>query len=346
MPCQYQPVEGNRNGHRVLPGDMQRGGIQPDRTLELRLFHHFTVEAHKALTRKDSQDVHLFRTSIPQLALSHEFLLDTILALSALHLEHLESNTGKSWMRTGLDYQDRALPAFNKALAQITPGNCEAVIICAMLMIVLVLAIPSVADGSVSSDPISEIVSLRNLLHGIVQIVMQSRDVLHNGELGPFFLPLPQPKFPAESQAAEMERLRSEAFHSPEQFDLHKSTLHALERLDTIINDSDKEHQEIYRAACKSLQECVERYLWDQRGILAYPLRTDFSIFTLLEQDDPMAKLFFVHYGVALHLLTDRWFAKDAGKRLVRALLPSFDTAEQKWVDATEWAKRSVGIED
>jgi hypothetical protein len=125
-----------------------------------------------------------------------------------------------------------------------------------------------------------------------------------------------------------------------------RSTLHALKRLHTIINDSDKEHQEIYRTACKSLQECLERYIWDQRGILEYPLRSDFSIFTLLEQEDPMAKLIFVHYGVALHLLTDRWFAKDAGKRLVRDLLRSFGTADQQWVDAIEWAKKSVGIED
>ena len=61
-----------------------------------------------------------------------------------------------------------------------------------------------------------------------------------------------------------------------------------------------------------------------------------------------MAKLFFVHYGVALHLLTDRWFAKDSGKRLVRALLPSFGTDDKEsveWVDTIQWAKRSVGIE-
>ena len=82
-------------------------------------------------------------------------------------------------------------------------------------MIVLNLAIPSVADGSLSSDPISDILSLRKLLHGIVQIIMQSEDVLYNGELGPFFLPLPKPEFPAESQAAEMERLRSEALVLP-----------------------------------------------------------------------------------------------------------------------------------
>jgi hypothetical protein len=208
-------VEAGLSGHRGLPGDMQRGGIQPDRKLELKLFHHFTIEVLTALTRKDSQDVHLFQTSIPKLALSHEFLLDTILALSALHLEHLKSNTGKSWIRTGLDYQDRALPAFNKALAQITSGNCEAVTVCVMLMIVLVLAIPSVADGSVSSDPISEIISLRNLLHGIRHIAMQSLDVLHNGALGPFFLPLPKPESPSGSQTAEIERLRSEALVLP-----------------------------------------------------------------------------------------------------------------------------------
>jgi len=207
-------VATGRDGQRV-PGSMQRDGIRPDRTLELRLFHHFSFDTYKALIRKDSQDAHFLQISIPTLALSNDFLLDTIMALSALHLEYLESNTSKSWLRTGLDYQDRALLAFNKALSQITPSNCEAVTISSMLMIVLVLAVPSVADGSDSSDPVSEILGLRHLLHGIGHIVLQSQDVIHSGGYRSFILPLPPPEPLAGSQsgspADEMERLRSEA---------------------------------------------------------------------------------------------------------------------------------------
>jgi len=59
-----------------------------------------------------------------------------------------------------------------------------------------------------------------------------------------------------------------------------------------------------------------------------------------------MAVLFFLHYGVALHLLTHRWFTKGSGKRLVRALVQSFNTDKEQWVDTIQWAKKSVGIED
>lgn len=211
-------MEAGRDGHRV-PGSIQRDGIRPDRTLELRLFHHFSFDTYKALIRKDSQDAHFLQIGIPKLALSNDFLLDTIMALSALHLEYLESSARKSWLRTGLDYQDRALPAFNKALSEITPSNCEAVTICAMLMIVLVLAIPGVADGSDSSDPVSEILGLRNLLHGIGHIVLQSLDVIHSGGYRSFIMPLPPPEPVAGSLAGspadEMERLRSEALVKP-----------------------------------------------------------------------------------------------------------------------------------
>lgn len=122
--------------------------------------------------------------------------------------------------------------------------------------------------------------------------------------------------------------------------------LQALERFYILINDSDKQHQEVYRNSCTSLQECLESYLRDQRGILVWPLRADFSIFTLLEQEDILAKIFFLHYGVALHLLTHRWFTKGSGKRLVRALVQSLSTDKEPWVETIQWAKRSVGIEN
>lgn len=69
------------------------------------------------------------------------------------------------------------------------------------------------------------------------------------------------------------------------------------------------------------------------------------EIFSLFEEQDPLANLCFLHYGVALHLLTERWFAKDAGRRLVRALQSSFDNPDPQWVEMIEWAKTSVGIE-
>lgn len=193
MICQYQPVEPGRLAGRAMPGDLQGEGIQQDRTLELGLFHHFTMETYKALARDNSQDGDFLQRGIPKLALSHEFLLDTILALSALHLEHLGKDKSKSWMRTALHYHDRALLAFNKALAHITPQNCEAVTVCSMLMIVLVIAIPGVADGGEYSNPVGEILGLRNCLHGVRLIATQSVEIISTGELGSFFMPSPDP---------------------------------------------------------------------------------------------------------------------------------------------------------
>jgi len=116
------------------------------------------------------------------------------------------------WLHIGLDYQHRALLAFNKALENINSFNCEAIAVCSMLMIILVMAIPGVSQDDSPPDPASEILGLRNLLQGITHILCQSEDTLRKGELGPWFQPFlePKPKISRESQLTSINSLDCE----------------------------------------------------------------------------------------------------------------------------------------
>jgi gamma-glutamyltranspeptidase/glutathione hydrolase len=187
---------------------MPREAHQPDRTIELALFHHFSTVTYKTL-REDERSDHHLQVVIPRLALSHDYLLDTVLALSALHTESLDVCITRYWLHIALDYQHRALLAFNKALANITSRNCEAIAVCSMLMIILVLAIPGVSQDESPPDPASEILGLRNLLQGISHILCQSEETLRKGELGPWFQPIfePKPKVSRESQLTSIDSL-------------------------------------------------------------------------------------------------------------------------------------------
>lgn len=102
----------------------------------------------------------------------------------------------------------------------------------------------------------------------------------------------------------------------------------------------------MYRSACVSLQESISKFPSDLSSIIGWPIKISPEILSLYEQDEPIAKLLFVHYGVTLQLIDHRWFAKNAGKRLVRALVPYFGTAELKYAEIIQWAKKSVGIEE
>lgn len=80
------------------------------------------------------------------MASNHAFVLDSILAISALHLARLETSPKKSWLQTALRYQNLTLAGFNEALSTISPENCEAVSLCSVFVLMLSLAGPGVCN--------------------------------------------------------------------------------------------------------------------------------------------------------------------------------------------------------
>ncbi|KIM92855.1 hypothetical protein OIDMADRAFT_138888, partial [Oidiodendron maius Zn] len=292
------------------------GGL--DRTLELQLFHHYSTVTCITLA-EDEKDIQFLQVAIPKLAFSHTFLLDSILAMSALHLAHLEdTSASKFWLQIALRYQNRTLLGFNKSLLQITTLNCEALLMCSIFVLMLTISLLGAPDEDYS-DPVSEIIRSRKLLHGVVLILTQSLDTIRSGVLAPW------------------------------------STVSGLKRLHAVITNTnltndERQNQHIYIGACQSLQKVVEAF--HRSGsigrILVWPLYISTSFLSLLEAKDPIALLIFIHYGVALDLISHRWVVQDSGKRLVQALIPSLRCAavqaKQDWVQIIEWARNTVGL--
>lgn len=139
------------------------------------------------------------------------------------------------------------------------------------------------------------------------------------------------------------------------QYPTLQSTVSGLKRLHAVITNTnltndERQNQHIYIGACQSLQKVVEAF--HRSGsigrILVWPLYISTSFLSLLEAKDPIALLIFIHYGVALDLISHRWVVQDSGKRLVQALIPSLRCAavqaKQDWVQIIEWARNTVGL--
>jgi hypothetical protein len=157
----------------------------------LRLLHHYSTSTYETFSEKDVSKNHN-KIQIPKVAMSHPFLLDSILAVGALHLEHLGDKPGKFWLRTGLDYHQKSLASFTAAVTNINSQNCEAVAICSMFTIVITLAVQAVSSESPSD--LSGILGLRGLLEGIMNILRDWRDYLLQGEFKEYFRPMLDPK--------------------------------------------------------------------------------------------------------------------------------------------------------
>ncbi|KAF3070157.1 hypothetical protein CFAM422_006847 [Trichoderma lentiforme] len=94
--------------------------------LDLRLMHQysvFTVQSFEAVWRNERVSDAMLR-EIPQLALEHEFLMDTVLLVAMIHLAYTDPVSRES-LPIYL-YRDQALRSFRQAVASISTQNISA----------------------------------------------------------------------------------------------------------------------------------------------------------------------------------------------------------------------------
>ncbi|CZR67151.1 uncharacterized protein PAC_17050 [Phialocephala subalpina] len=353
-----------------FPDDIE---IPPDisltvRTLELKLFHHFSTVTGTTLVHKDDgpRGLYHFQVLTPNLALQHQFLLETLMALTALHLAHLDPTTRDSWIRIAMTYHDRALVGFNEALANITPSNCEAATLSSIFVLIITIAVMGMSrrNDTLELDAVSEVVGLRKLLQGVEIILVQSENTIQNGDFREWLQPMLDShhhKIAVQDSGVSIAQKYWESHPEDSHPDsrLYHSLLESLNSLLALIFDQSGEHKETYQASCQYLQEAMRTFPSHHYfgSVLTWTLRIHPTFVELLEEKDTVACLIFVHWGVALHLIRDEWFARDAGAQIVRALLPSLDAAlgeNQEMIDPAmddgqrefarviEWARQAV----
>ncbi|KAL6818982.1 hypothetical protein V8C40DRAFT_252188 [Trichoderma camerunense] len=116
--------------------------------LDLRLMHQysvFTVQSFEAVWRNERVSDAMLR-EIPQLALEHEFLMDTVLLVAMIHLAYTDPVSRES-LPIYL-YRDQALRSFRQAVASLSTQNISAVRAASHLLAVVSFAIDRVTKHS------------------------------------------------------------------------------------------------------------------------------------------------------------------------------------------------------
>ncbi|KIN06757.1 hypothetical protein OIDMADRAFT_108403, partial [Oidiodendron maius Zn] len=76
-----------------------------------KLLHHYSTTVYETLSTIPSQQKE-WRTSVLHIAFQHSFLLRAVLAMSALHLAHVEGNMAAQFIREAAIHQQAALTEF------------------------------------------------------------------------------------------------------------------------------------------------------------------------------------------------------------------------------------------
>lgn len=148
----------------------------------MRLFHHYVTETYITLCQ-GRLDANHFQVVIPRIAVAHPFLLDSLLALSALHLAYLETHDNHSWLEVALKYQNRACSAFSRVLAEMSPENCGPAFICSIFIMLCATAYPCVSQDRQTFEPLSHVLEIRQLIAGCAFLFEQLNGMEYRGDL-------------------------------------------------------------------------------------------------------------------------------------------------------------------
>ncbi|KAH8812683.1 hypothetical protein F5884DRAFT_315037 [Xylogone sp. PMI_703] len=272
--------------------------------LELELMHHWHASFCLALEHRKEVDDQI-KTTISHMALSHPYLMNGLLAVSAFHsMQSCPISKRQLYADTAIRYKLLALSKFTPLLDDITEENCNAVFALSSLMALLAFATRSlgIAEKNIS---ISEAVSMFKLIQGVAAVVAQARGWLNKGELA---LLLRKP----------LSRDRCRPINLPSAIRFQLETLLRLCYETPPEGDNDN-ILSIQSAAIKYLIDIHDVYTGtsDRSTILAWPVLAGTQFMNLLLQGNQLSLVILAHYGVILDWLNRVWWLKGYGRCLI-----------------------------
>jgi hypothetical protein len=287
--------------------------------LDSQLLSHYLDSSYKTfVTNKKSEDV--WNEVVPGLACDKKFLLQGILACTALHVAHLNPAKRQKYILRGCCHQEAAIPEFRQAIDNPTEDNCDAIIAFGYFLVVYSLA----TDLEHSANPLLIIdTTLSNTediiphwLHFIRTGCHMLKDVWHRIESGR-----------ASILAAAWER------------NLEISDEDKRSHLDFFLSIIPKkgtwsdESTRVYRHAANLLAESiafVDRAkktigltAWNVLG--TWPVRIEQGFFTLTSEKHPGALILLAHYCVILNQIGDCWYIGGRPGMLIASIARILD---------------------
>lgn len=256
-------------------------------------------------------------------ALTHEYLMEAILALSALHLatELTDPDAAASYVSSALQYQNNAFSGLGAALMEVGPDNCDSIFATSVITMACAIVAPllSTGDGDKACSPLESGFILYGFIRGLKTIVSIGREWLNQG---PFAL-----VFEHQGKPANPEQMRGP-------FD-------RLNRLNDTYTGGDPEAHRDYQYAISQLAIAL---IEDQKVIIPWLAIIGDTFTERLRAKEPMAKMICMHWSVGLDQLHELWWATFSGKRMVEELANELIGRGGDWDEAVLWAKFKVGL--
>ncbi len=284
--------------------------------------HHWCTKTCYGFSSRVSD---LFQGYVVEEAVKHEFLMESILALTCLHIASTQEDrvSAAKYASEGLQYQNNAVRPFHAALHDITPSNCHAVFACSVVIMACTIVSPLLPTSNHEKDTstMESFLPLFDFVKGISSVVDISRDWLEVGPLAAMFN-IKVLRVPEEVATIRppFQRLRALVIHN------------------TVTSNISPAVLEMYLRTIDQLEAATIK-----NNAVPWLGFAGKEFIEQLRMRKPLALIIFMYWGFLLDRMEELWWAKYLGKRLVEELSEDLIGRGKEWEEATRWVMNLVG---
>ena len=311
------------SGSVVLPPDNLKA---PDgahfSTIHMVLLHH--AETNMAQIMAIQGDMRPVLDTAINSAFTAPYLLDQLLALSALHFSSLDPRTASLYHSQATELQTRALGAYNRVNENITESNCVPAFLFATFLGFHVLQDTLANAGHAYSKFVSGFVSYARLHRGVRAVTSSSWTSIIRSDLKPLMYTTEWiegskslARGPETGAARRMLECSSDA-ESP----CVKACLSALDWIQRLLD---------------IMAQAPSRFDLGVHLTMAWPLLVPDEYLQCLYQHRPEALVVVAYYLAILQRLRKFWVFGDAGSVFIPLIS---EHSGPFWADALSWPLR------
>ena len=293
--------------------------------LEIELLHHYSSSTYIGLGDLFEIGNDVWQAHVVQEAFKHEFLLNGIFSLAAIHLASQNVESSSVLKLKASEYMEVALEEFRALLSTTEAGSVNAlfafaVVLSASTMVQLQASFAADINWSCLVDNISVIFEC---LHGIRSIVIAGGQWLQDGSFRVALGRLRQKDGIPLEPGPESALLRLK--HVNDEASVH-------------LSDSQKQ---LYGKIICDLKTCWLRKIFAMEWII--DAGTTFLV--ELRNEVPMARLILAHWGVSLRTLNGIWWANGLGHSIVEHSTKGLECSIKQFNLSMRWTRQGVGLD-
>ncbi|TAQ83630.1 hypothetical protein B7494_g8046 [Chlorociboria aeruginascens] len=301
------------------PRDIMRANPPNCRLLELKLLHNFTVSTSKTISNSDNEQ-HTWSVDIPSMAYECQYLMDAILAVSAVHLRSSHPED-QNLIRASHSYMASALAEYSSLLKTgVSELNAEALFSTSALIAFQASASRYFEESAkMGGGGYSLPLAWFHSFQGVKTVVMASWQWIRNSDR---VYPIINAQPPIILSP------------DPRRISFFASLLEGIEdQLQNIEVSKRDETRQAYEHSVSFLNWAHRKP--DRSRVLSFAATVSRRFVELLGEYDPRALVIIACFFAMTKMVEDTWWLEGVAKREVMGI---FSLLPQEWWGKMEWA--------